>query len=292
LFTKNLEKDHPLHKLLNKTLEAKTVSSPQPNLDPIIWKASRYDLQKAKLFTELDNHSQGEVQKYISELNLSLSYFIEKSGHNYGAKMILLSDTIEEKSLYSLFVAEEATHLKEFTNFMNFDIDLKHHWHPMLNCLSQAIQEGEKNTLTFIIQVLLEGFGIAHYASLRDDCSNELLKKTYDQILIDEARHHGAGIILSGKAKLSKLEEDQIFEYTRMFIKALQQADWLFKATSRFTNNDITKEDKSLFYEQIGYTKKLSARLLKLKAMIAKVDQTGLIENLEREDIFTPSVPT
>ena len=203
-----------------------------------------------------------------------------------------ISDTIEEKSLYSLFVAEEATHLKEFTNFMNFDIDLKHHWHPMLNCLSQAIQEGEKNTLTFIIQVLLEGFGIAHYASLRDDCSNELLKKTYDQILIDEARHHGAGIILSGKAKLSKLEEDQIFEYTRMFIKALQQADWLFKATSRFTNNDITKEDKSLFYEQIGYTKKLSARLLKLKAMIAKVDQTGLIENLEREDIFTPSVPT
>lgn len=291
MFTKSLDADHPLNNLLNRALAQKTVSSPNESIEPIMWKAERYNLNKSKLFNSMDLKHQNDVQQYITELNLSLSYYIEKSGHNYGAKMILLADTIEEKSLYSLFVAEEAVHLQEFKNFINFKIDPSLHWHPMLNCLAEVIKDGEKNTLTFVIQVLLEGFGMAHYASLRDDCSNENLKKTYDQILIDEARHHGAGIILSGSNDFTKLEKEQVFEYTRMFIKSLQEADWLFKSINRFTKKDISPKEKKDFYLQIDYFNKLELRLQKLKQMILKVDKFDLCKMLEKDNVFKPLMP-
>lgn len=165
----------------------------------------------------------------MTQLNLALSAFIETSGHNYGAKMILLSETLEEKSTYALFASDEAVHLREFQNFMNFDFNLKTHHHPMLTPLAEVIKDGSKTSLVFVIQVLLEGFGMSHYHGLRETCLHAPLKETYDQILKDEARHHGTGIILAKEELPTKEDQAQIFEYTRAFVHAMQSAHWLFE---------------------------------------------------------------
>lgn len=283
---KSLKSDHPLANLNERALDSYTISSPDPNTPRILWGKERYHLERSSFFKTLDQSVQEQIMERITQLNLSLSAYIEKSGHNYGAKMILLSESMQEKSLYALFTAEEAMHLKEFENFMNFTPDPKIHWHPMLNPLAEAIKDGEKNTCTYIIQVLLEGFGMAHYNGLRNDCLYLPLKKAYEKILIDEAKHHGTGLILSKQAKLSNLEKDQIFEYSRDFINSLQSADWVLNTTREFSKG-LSSKEICKFREETLYEKTLYARLEKLKDMIKKVDHGDLINDLERDKVFT-----
>jgi hypothetical protein len=286
-FTKSLKDDHPLSNLYERALDAYTVSSKDMNTPNILWGKERYHLEKSSFFTKLDIEIQSKILRRITELNLSLSAYIEKSGHNYGAKMILLSESMQEKSLYALFTAEEAIHLKEFSNFMNFEPDPKLHWHPMLNPLADAIKDGEKNTCTYIIQVLLEGFGMSHYKGLKEDCLYSPLKKAYERILIDEAKHHGTGLILSKEANISKIEKEQIFEYSRAFILSLQSADWILNTTEQFSGG-LSSDQIKKFKEETFYEKTLTARLVKLKDMIKKVDHCDLVSSLEREKVFTP----
>lgn len=284
LYLKNIENSHPLKNLLERALDQYTISSPGLEIPSILWPKERYKLEQSEHFEKMDKEVQNKILREITELNLSLSAYIETSGHNYGAKMILMSESIEEKSLYALFTAEEAIHLKEFQNFMNFIPNPEVHWHPMLNPLAKAIQDGEKNTCLYIIQVLLEGFGMAHYNGLKNDCLFTPLRETYDRILKDEARHHGAGLILSKESNLSKREEEQIFEYTREFIQSLQEANWVINTMEKY-NGKMSSSELKKFNLQTKKEETLNLRLFKLKEMLSKVNQ-ALVINLEKENIF------
>lgn len=233
----------------------------------------------------MERELQDNVLRKITQLNLSLSRYIETSGHNYGAKMILSAESLDEKSIYALFAAEEAIHLKEFENFMNFTPDPKEHWHPMLNPLATAIKEGEKNTCLYIIQVLLEGFGMAHYGGLRQDCLYAPLQLAYDRILKDEARHHGTGIILSKQNTLTKLEQEQIFEYTREFIFSLQSASWVLNCIEE-QRGGLSETEKKKYAEETNQTQVLQRRLLKLREMLEKVDDYDLVKRLDNDKVF------
>ncbi len=285
LFSDSLPKNHPLNNLLERALDSYTVSSPDKDTPKILWTPQRYNLNQTDAFNHLQKEQKDEVMTKITELNLALSCYIETSGHNYGAKMILLSETIQEKSIYALFAAEEAIHLKEFQNFMNFTPDPEVHWHPMLNPLAKAIEEGEKNTCLYIIQVLLEGFGMAHYTGLKQDCTYAPLKATYERILRDEARHHGTGIILSKQNQISKIEKEQIFEYTREFILSLQSASWVLKCIEQVDGNLSTAQKKK-YSEQTNQVKTMEFRLSKLREMLQKVDDNNLVNDLDKDGVF------
>lgn len=284
-FSKEIEADHLLNQVLSKGLDQYTVSKKDLETPKILWSKERYQLEKASAFTSLSPETQNDILRKITELNLSLSYFIEKSGHNYGAKMILMADSIQEKSLYCLFAAEEAIHLNEFSNFINFKVNPQTHWHPMLDPLAKVIHEGEKNTCLYVIQVLLEGFGMGHYNSLRNDCQYAPLVEVFNRIIKDEARHHGAGLILAKESHLSKIEREQIFEYTRDFVKAMQSANWLLKVIEE-SSTPMSVTEKKKYYEQIQYKNTIEKRLQALKEMLQKANKDNLVGDLEADGVF------
>ena len=275
-----------LKTLLDRRLDELTVSKPGQKIPSILWGAQRYNLHQSSVFSSLSESEQVKYLERMTELNLALSAFIETSGHNYGAKMILLSETLEEKSTYALFASDEAVHLREFHNFMNFSYDLKTHHHPMLNPLAEVIRDGSKTSLVFVIQVLLEGFGMGHYNGLRETRLLDSLKDTYDRILKDEARHHGTGVILAKEETPTKEEQEQIFEYTRAFVSAMQSAHWLSE-TFEFVGKPLTNDQRQKLWSEIGFELILKNRLEKLKDMLRKVDSFGLVERLEKDMLFT-----
>ncbi len=274
-----------LSTLLDKRLDELTVSKKGMSVPKVLWGAERYGLQNTKAFNALSESKKLAYLERMTELNLALSAFIETSGHNYGAKMILLSETLEEKSTYALFASDEAVHLREFQNFMNFDYNLQSHFHPMLKPLAEVIRDGSKTSLVFVIQVLLEGFGMGHYNGLKETCLFDPLKATYDQILKDEARHHGTGIILAKEETPSKEDEEQIFEYTRDFINAMQSAHWLSQVFSD-VGEELSKAQQSQLWSDLNFEKILQQRILKLKDMLSKVDSFNLIDRLEKSNVF------
>ncbi len=281
-------KNSKLIKLTETALDKYTVSKKQSFVPKVIWGEERYQLLQSAIFRDLNVNEQLKVYEYLSKQNLSLSWYIERSGHNYGAKMILLSETQEEKSLYALFAAEEAIHQREFENFMDFTPNPEVNWHPLLDPLSKAISEADKQTCLFVIQVLLEGFGMSFYEGLKQTCKIPEMKEVYQRIIADEARHHGSGIVLSEEMKPSNEVKDQVFEYSREFINALKAADWIKNAVHE-TRPLSTKEGKSL-YEDIAYLDRMNSRLDKLKMMLMKVDNWDLVKRLEKDQIFEYSL--
>lgn len=279
------KKNNSLSNLLDRRLDELTVSKKGMDVPKVLWGAERYGLQNSSLFLSLSDECKQRYLERMTELNLALSAFIETSGHNYGAKMILLSETLEEKSTYALFASDEAVHLREFQNFMKFDYSLESHHHPMLNPLAEVIRDGSKTSLVFVIQVLLEGFGMGHYHGLRESCLFDPLKDTYDQILKDEARHHGTGVILAKEEIPTNEDKDQIFEYTRDFIKAMQSAHWLSNVFE-YVGKPLSASEQKQLWIDLNFEKILSSRIEKLKDMLGKVDSFGLIDKLDKNKVF------
>jgi hypothetical protein len=285
LNTPHLAKDHPLYQILDPSFLVHGVERKKEIEAKTYWGAERFHLQKTKAFTSLKTDQQDIILRRLSELNLALSYFIEKSGHHYASKMILGSETCEEKTLYALFACEEATHLRLFMNSMWFTPTLKSHYHPMLPALSEAIQYGTKNSLVFVVQVLLEGFGIAHYSGLKETCLDPELKSSFQTILKDEARHHGAGLILTKAQTIGKESEEQIFELSRKFIRSLETAHWI-PGAFEFAGSPLSTHEKTALFEQMGFEETLATRMQRLKDMFHKVNYQNVFERLEKEGVF------
>jgi hypothetical protein len=285
LDTPHLPEGHPLFQVLDATYAAKGIEARRDTRAKICWGADRFGLQKSEFFTRLDPENQNAVLLRLTELNLSLSYFIEKSGHHYASKMILASETCEEKSLYAIFASEEATHLRLFMNEMWFTPTVKTHYHPMLPALSEAIEWGSRDTLVFVVQVLLEGFGIAHYSALKETCIDASLKASLQLILKDEARHHGAGLILA-KAKPPTAEtSEQIFELSRKFIRSLETAHLIAGAFSA-TGNPLSRGETKALFEHIGFGATLGQRMQRLREMFHKANYAELFVRLENDGVF------
>jgi hypothetical protein len=285
LNTPHLPKDHPLFQILDPSFAAHGVERKKEIPQKAYWGPERYHLQKSKSFAALSEDKKTAILARLSELNLSLSYFLEKSGHHYASKMIITSETCEEKSLYALFAGEEAVHLRMFMNAMWFTPTLSTHFHPLLPVLAETIQWGSKDTLVFVIQVLLEGFGIAHYTGLKDACLDPELKSSFQTILKDEARHHGAGLILTKANPITPETEEQIFELSRKFIRSIENAHWIPGAFET-AGAPLSSAEKIALFDQVGFKDILALRMQRLKDMFQKVNYQGIYDRLAREGVF------
>ena len=126
---------------------------------------------------------------------------------------------------------------------------------------------------------------MAHYGGLRADCLYAPLQVAYDRILKDEARHHGTGIILSKQNTLTRLEQDQIYEYTREFILSLQSASWVMKCIEE-QRGGLSVAEKIKYADDTNQEQVLQARLLKLREMLEKVDDYDLVNKLDNDNVF------
>lgn len=288
-FSKEIELGHPVHTILGNTFDKYTISKKQISPPKIFWSGERYQFHRSKIVSSIPPEIINNVLAKMTQLNLSLSYWIEKSGYNYGAKMVLLSDRLEEKQIYNAFAFEESIHFHEFKNMMDFTPTKETHWHPMLNVLGDVIEDGEKSTLIYVIQVLLEGFGIGHYYNLQQDCLFTPMKEVFDRILKDEARHHGLGVVLAKESTYSMLEKDQIFEYTREIIQAFKNANWVESSIHELY--PLSTKEKIQLKEETLFEQTINNRMIYIRELIGKANFLGLLERLEKEKAWTIPTP-
>lgn len=252
----------------------------------IFWNESHYGLDNSKMFASLSESSKTEILYQLNQKSLCLSYFIEKYGLNYGAKMILSSESSEEKSLYSVFAADEVRHRLLLEPFLQMQIPDNINFHPLLPVLALALEEASKEAMVFTIQVVLEGFGIYHYANLRDNCQSEKLKNAFTEILKDEVNHHGMGVCLTSNMQMSKETKSQIAELTAKFVRSLIKAEWVLKSVDE-AHGGFTTQQRQDFLLEISWNEQILRRIERLKSLMKKVGYAGLTEELETQGVFS-----
>ncbi len=298
----DIDREDKLNRILSSTLEQKlpkcfsseqdacTTKNPDkdiPNSLPF-WDANYFNIDKVKIFQDSTPAEQSSILQLCNLGVLQEAYFIEKAGMGYMAKMILLAETTQERMLYGLFAADEVTHFSQISSFLPTP---KVNNSPFLNLLENVVESDDKTVLLFVLQVVLEGWGLTHYRSIASCCQNPQLKSILQGFLQDESRHHATGVTLFESKVLSKYSQD-IVEILAMFLQMVQVGPQSVVTAVEQVKGYLSKSDKINIFTQIDTEKHSGSRLKLLRNLISLPNTKSIVETLEIKGSFQPLKPS
>jgi hypothetical protein len=290
--------------------------------DRLYWDVNFFGLNQVKLF---QNASQEEQAAILQIANLGLleeAYFIEKAGVGYMAKMVLLAETIEERMLYALFSGDEASHLAQISRFLPQQNLLLCYPKSMyegttetqrtqrktqrrdtqfyrgkgvvtsddafLNLLGDLVEHPDKSVILFVLQVVLEGWGLSHYRHLGKSCQDAELARVLTSFLQDESRHHATGVTLFNQNSLSAASRGAIIEIMALFLQMIQVGPQRVIAAVEQVLGYLSRQQKIQVLEELETENHSGTRLYQLHSLMQK-ETTGIIaKELEERGYFKP----
>lgn len=212
----DLQSDPELSRIIESHLKSRGRDLPAGSADlDSWWDAEYHGLHQVTLFQKATREQQREILAGCARQLLNEAYFIEKSGTAYCAKMILLAESTSIRQVYGLIAADEATHLQWIRPFIE-ESDRGTPDGPLLQFLSNLIERCDMNSLAFLVQIILEGWGLNHYRHLSRRCRHGALRDVFHAIYKDEALHHHTGeVVFDPKLVDTKDQQSLIRESLR-----------------------------------------------------------------------------
>jgi rubrerythrin len=245
-----------------------------------LWRSECYGLEKSSLYRTFNEDQRNTCLNELSRQRLEEAYHIERSGMAYTAKMTLMSKSLEERELYSHFSEDEARHLSYLTRVIP-NVSENHRDNPFLCLLEQVIQDGERRPLIFIIQILLEGWGIEHYTEMASSCQNEEFRLLLQQIIRDEAGHHGSGLILFSENELTSRERNYIIDILAQFFHMIQLGPVSILESVEKASGGLLRHQKVELYQQLEAEKETMEKINILKRLMHRSSSNGLMSSME-----------
>ena len=257
-----------------------------------LWKPDYFNLHQTRAFKHASEEQKLNIVRFSSQALLEEALYIEQSGMAYAAKMSIMSETIEERMLYGLFAADETTHYHQVRQFLPDQGKGTEpgEFHKMLTAL---IEEGDRDSLVFIIQVILEGWGLTHYRSLAQGCQSEAFSEVLKGIVRDEARHHGSGVILCRDRGLPEKSHDYVNDILSTFFYMVQLGPQSVIESVEKSMGGLTRQQKIELFNQLGGQEQSQERLDLLKGLMQEdgfmkvsdyLDSKGHFKALRAED--------
>lgn len=280
-------KDSPLYRMI----ASKTGTAPLQTLNVFdyasMWTADWWGFNTCPVFAKFSAEQQNEVLARCNQSLLTEAYFIEKSGLAYSAKMVLTAKNTDEAQLFALIGADEAKHLAWIEPYVSASAKQLPRGH-FLSFLSNLIEEYPPQLLIYLVQIILEGWGLDHYNRLAKSCANPELSRIFAAILKDEALHHRSGSVLFEAAEFSRrdfsLIEDALQHYSLMVRVGPQTALSLVdEVAGGLSDSDLQAVLVALRHQEETQRKLSLLRQLMNQPLISQV-----VETLDMEQCFLP----
>jgi hypothetical protein len=251
--------------------------------DAIYWSAESLSLDSVASYSEADEAVQRRILQDVSYSLLREAFAIERAGMAFASKMVLLSDDLESRILYSQFAAQEAAHYQAIAAHIPYepndlDQDL------FLGLLKDSIESCDRMTLTLIIQVFLEGWGLLHYKKLAKDCLNPGLTEEFKQILQDEANHHGSGVALFDLNLMTDAQRADSLRILRELLKMVAAGPFTLASILRkHLNPDASP---FAYYKELRHEQETALKLQQLRRILLVGGAERFVEILDQESAF------
>lgn len=291
-----LDPSHRLNRVLTSALQEKlgerfSVAVEADAIAP--WNAAFFGLDAVPLFQASTLLEQTQILSLAGQALLAESYFIEKAGVGYMAKMTLLAETTEERILYALFSADEATHLAQLNPFVPQG-DLLGTSDPFLQLLESLLETADRSVLLFVIQVVLEGWGLSHYRSLSKYCRQPVLSDLFRSFLQAEAKHHGAGVTLFEQEieqeKLSAVNHSAIVEALAAFLQMVRVGPQRLVSAIASVKGGLSRAQVITLLADLETERRSGTRLNLLRQLIAPI-APDIAETLAQHELSSPLSP-
>jgi hypothetical protein len=252
----------------------------------LYWNADYFGLHKVKVFQDSSLEERTAILQIANRGLLEEAYFVEKAGMGYMAKMVLLAETTEERMLYSLFTANEATHLSQISAFLpDRPVGTDD---TFLRFLADLVESQDKTVLLFTIQLVLEGWGLSHYRSLAKGCCDRTLSQVLTGFLQDEARHHGTGLILFEQTSVSPQSRAVIVETLFCFLQMIRVGPQRVVGAIAQVKGDLTRSQKIRILEELDTETHSGTRLHLLRSLMRGEAAEAIVQALSARGAFEP----
>ena len=283
----SLPSNHSLQSLLNKRLKRQLPVIHSNIEERIYWDEDYFSLPSCRLYQAATDTERLEILADCNQQLMKEATTIEKAGMAYSAKMSLLAESSQERMIYSLFAADEATHFHGLSLFLEKTVCDEEQ--PFLSFLSQLIDHGEKGELIFTIQVILEGWGLTHYRRLAESCQNLELRKVLQLILRDEVSHHNSGLVLVADSSWTSSTTQKILETLTVFLNMVRCGPLGVVNSFEKVLGDLSRKQKHELLNQLKSEQQSAIRLELLKNLMG--EKSELIHKLKSRDCFRPLRP-
>jgi len=279
----------PLRKVVSASLDDWNIPR-RTRSDPSkpYWNEEFFRLSSIPAYRALSPDEKERVVKLCSIDLLQEATLVEQSATSFTSKMTLLSRTTEERMLYSLFAAEEVAHYAAIRSYLeeNERTPLPS---PFIKLLNTALEEGDKCSLTFVIQVVLEGWGLTHFSHLAESCHADDLRQTLRWFVKHEARHHGSGLILFNEHPPSASQVTYIVEVMAEFLQMIRIGPVGVLSQLSAVRGDLTRTDIVEASELMEARAMTQGKLNKLRSLMLGENSVQIVTKLEQYGLFAPS---
>lgn len=250
------------------------------------WSSNFYRLDRSTQFASLSEEKQNAILLDCSRKNIEEALMIEIAGMSYTAKMSLLSDSIEQRELYSHFAADEANHYRAIRAIVGTPKMEMVDQNPFLRHLGLMIQDETKSSLVLLIQVILEGWGIPYYTRLANESRLPEVSQVLHKIVADEAKHHGSGLLLFFENKLSSDELSRVQDRLTELLTLLRLGPAGVAASLSRELGGMNEQDLIRFLEETSSQDKLKSDLELIQFLLKKVGAFKTLEKLSQKGLF------
>lgn len=257
--------------------------TPDTGMPP--WPAAQFGLDALPLYAQAGAATQREVLDHCAQGLLRESWLIERGGMEFCARMVLASEDASQRALYSLIGADEASHyawlLPWLPQLPQSD--------PFNDFLDHCVRTASPQLLAYLLQVVLEGFGIVHYAGLAGGCRDAALAATLRRMAEDEALHHAAGLAVFDHRRLGAAERAFLLDASYTFLQMIRSGPQRVVAALDQALGGIATAALPGLFDALEIQRSGADKLARLRRLMRQPGMEGLVDALAQRQAFEPA---
>ena len=263
-------------------------AQPAPAGATPLWAAGTFHLDRVPAFRQASASIKDEVLAACAHNLLAEAWCIEQRGISYCSAMAKQVESNEERELFVQIGADESQHAAWLAPWMLRSPETD----PFTRFIDGLLEAGTPQPLSFLLQVVLEGFGITHYQSLAAGCRDAALAQTLRRLALDEALHHAGGLLVFEPDRLTTTERRFVADGTYAFLQMIRVGPQaVVGALAQQVGTSAVGELAGVF-AALDSQATGAAKLARLRKLIALPGMTWLAAQLDAAGAFRPCTPT
>lgn len=276
----------PISRILNITYKAHGLDfqdSDEARAERVHWGEDFFGLNKSGVWLGLAPKSKQQLLESMTQNLLLEAYHIECAGMIYTAKMNMKAESEDERAFYCMMGQEEAGHralLKPFLNENSFQKPRS----SFAQLIGKIIETADRRSSLFLIQVLLEGWGIDYYCQLGEASKSQDLSLIFQRIVKDETRHHGAGTVLFESAQSLETKaassNEQIQEYLKQILEMVRVGPWNLMTELKMAAPELSKHQVLKILQETSAVQVTQQKIQRLRRLCERQLSAAVIDQL------------
>ena len=252
-----------------------------------LWEAETFQLDRVRVFRQASASRKGAVLAACAHNLLAEAWCIEERGITYCSAMVGQAESNAEREMFARIGADETRHAACLAPWLLRPPETD----PFNRFIDGLLEAGTPQSLSFLLQVVLEGFGITHYQSLAAGCRDVALAQTLGRLALDEALHHAGGLLVFQPERLTTAERRFIIDGAHAFLQMIRVGPQaVVGALAQQVGASAIGELTGVF-AALDSQATAAAKLERLRKLMAQPGMTWLVEQLDAGGAFAPCTP-